>query len=283
MARTRIAHAVAAPLAAALVVAACRTPPMAREDLSAEPLRAASREELARALDGGASAVTALRGKLTLGLQERGREGFRTCRGVLAARSPWRGDGGPGLYVKGYRSLVPTLFTLVSDGRSFWLHVPRDNVVYTGPVAHRREPAPGREVPVEARDLFRALFLEPLAAGARLDVAEEGAAYVVSVLGEGGVERRLWVERRRFTVRREVFYGPAGEEELAIDRERWVESGGRLYPARLVLRDPARGGAVVLDFERVTVDPTDLGPDAFRPRVPSEARTERVGGGEDAP
>jgi hypothetical protein len=36
---------------------------------------------------------------------------------------------------------------------------------------------------------------------------------------------------------------------------------------------------VVLEFERVTLDPGDLGADTFRPHVPPDARTEAVGGG----
>jgi hypothetical protein len=198
---------------------------------------------------------------------------------VLAARSPWGGE--PGLYVKGYRSVVPTLFTLVSDGRRFWLHVPRDNVVYTGPIARRRGAAGDREVPLDARDLFRALFVEPLGPGEVLEVEEEPSAYAVSARRDGRVRRRLWLERRRLTIAREVFYDPSGSEELSIERERYVDAGGRLYPARITLRDGSSGSAVVLEFERVTLDPADLGSDAFRPRLPPDARTEAVGGAEE--
>jgi hypothetical protein len=267
-------------IAALLLLAACRPPPGALPSAEPDlPIRTASGEELAQALR-GAAALAGLRGKLTLGFREGARDGLRTCQGVLAARSPWAG-GDTGLYVKAYRSLVPTLFTLVSDGRVFWLHVPRDNVVYTGPVARRRGAAGEREIPIDPRDLFRALFVQPLGAGEVLEVEEQPDAYVLSARSDGRLRRRLWLERRRLTIRREVFYDASGSEEVSIDRERYVDAGGRLYPARLVLRDAATGGAVLLEFERVTLDPRDLEADAFRPRLPPDARTQAVGGPEE--
>jgi hypothetical protein len=239
------------------------------------PVRTASAGELADELR-GAAALAGLKGKLTLGFQRSARAELRTCKGVLAARSPWTG-GEPGLYVKGYRSLAPTLFTLVSDGRVFWLRAARPRRLHragrTTTAPRRREPGgPARR----ARPLPR-----PLRAAARpgedLEVEEQPAVYVVSARRDGRLERRLWVERRRFTISREVFYDASGTE-VSIERERWADVGGRLYPGRLVVRDGPSGAAVLLDFERVTLDPADLKADAFRPHIPSDARTQPVGG-----
>jgi hypothetical protein len=268
-------------IAALTALAACGPTPRAiRPDDPGLPVRTASAEELAEALR-HASALEGLKGSLTLGLRKDARGALRTCRGVLAARSPWTG-GESGLYVKGYRSPAPTLFTLVSDGHLFWLHVPHDNVVYTGPVAARRARASSgaRDVPLDARDLFRALFVQPLGGDEVLEVREEPAAYVVSALRDGTLRRRLWVERRRLTVAREVFYDASGSEEVSIERDGRLDAGGRHYPERLLVRDAASGGTVLLQFERVTLDPADLGADAFRPRLPADARTERIAAGE---
>jgi outer membrane lipoprotein-sorting protein len=264
-------------IAALALLAGCRPPPKALQQQDLElPIRTASAEELVHELHGAATLI-GLKGKLTLGFRKSARAELRTCRGVLAARSPWAG-GESGLYVKGYRSLFPTLFTLVSDGRLFWLHVPRDNVVYTGPVARRRGAVGAREIPLDARDLFRALFVQPLGADEVLDVEEQPLDYVVSARRDGRLQRRLWLERRRFTIRHEVFYDASGREEVIIERERYVDAGGRPYPERMLLRDGASGGTVLLEFERVTLDPADLKADAFRPRLPPGARTQPIGG-----
>lgn len=274
---SRVRHSVGSysAMAALALLAGCGSPSKTLQQDLELPIRTASADELARELHAAATLI-GLKGKLTLGFQAGARAELRTCRGVLAARSPWVG-GESGLYVKGYRSLVPTLFTLVSDGRLFWLHVPRENVVYTGPVTRRRGAVGDREVPLDARDLFRALFVQPLGTGEVLEVEEQPAAYVVSTRRDGRLQRRLWIERRRLTVQREVFYDASGSEEVSIDRERYVDVGGRLYPERMLLRDGASGGTVLLEFERVTLDPGDLQADAFRPHLPPDARTQPVG------
>ncbi|HYG67798.1 MAG TPA: hypothetical protein VD838_09070, partial [Anaeromyxobacteraceae bacterium] len=146
-------HSVGFCAAALALLAACRAPPAAPRPEPEGPIRAASLDLLAAEI-GRAGALAAVEGRLALALREDARAAPRTCKAVLVARSP-SSAAGPGLYVKGYRGLVPTLFTLVSDGRTFWLHVPHDGIVYAGRVAGGA--AGDREVPLDACDLFRAL------------------------------------------------------------------------------------------------------------------------------
>jgi hypothetical protein len=269
----------AVTIAAALVAGCARAPtPPEREPFADAPPQTVSREELRRRIDAGLPAVTSLRGKLDLAVRATADGRYRTCRGALAAGNPWSGRGSPGLYLQGYRRPMPAFFTLVSDGRQFWLHVPRENVVYTGPVARRRVAVGMRDLRLDARDLFRALFVQPVAALDQVTVEEEPASYVLSVFREGRPLRRIWVDRRGLVARREVFLDAAGRVELAIERERYREVDGRLYPGTIVLTDTVTGGAVRLEFGSLTLDPAGLTAEAFRPRTPPDARVERVPG-----
>ncbi len=274
--RRRLPPASCAAAAILASLAGCAHPARTADPDAALPVLSATREELAGRIDADAGAVASLKGTLAVAFEERAGSGARSFGAVLAARSPTAADA-PGLYLKAYRSLLPTLFTLVSDGRRFWLHVPRDNVVYTGPIA-RRGAAEVRGVRLEARDLFRALFLQPLGGAATLEVAEEPSAYVVSARRAGRLERRLWIERRRLTVVRETYFDADGREEVSIERERWVAASGRRFPERLRLRDAATGAALTLEFEKLAVNPADLRADAFVPRTPAGARVVAVGG-----
>ena len=265
--------------ALAALMAGCAARQAPGDPFSGRPVRTASPEELARRLVEDASRVVALKGKVTLTFQESPAAGARTCRGALAARSPW-GDGAkPGLFVEGYRSLMPTLFTLVSDGERFWLHVPSEHVVYTGTTV-RGVVARGRELRLDARAILRALFVEPPGPADALEVREDAEAYVVSIRRAGRLHRRLWVERRRFAVEREVLYDLDGREELVILRERQRERDGRLQPERLSVRDGVAGGSVLLEFDSLTVNPAGLDARAFRPLTPPGARVETVDGKE---
>jgi hypothetical protein len=260
-----------------LAVAACAAPrPPPDDPLAGRPLRTLSPEELVAELGAQALAVRGVKGRLTLDFQATDGAERRSCRAALVARSAASGDSA-GLYLTGMHRLAPTVFTLVSDGERFWLHVPRDNVLYTGPVARRRGAVGDRDVRLDARDLLRALFVEPLAADA-VDVVEEPSAYVVSASRAGALRRRLWIERRGLTVQREVFLDDGGAEELVVERGRYRADGGVLYPARIRLREPATGAEAVLEFEALTVNPADLAADAFRPIAPPDARVVTVAG-----
>jgi hypothetical protein len=169
----------------------------------------------------------------------------------------------------------------VTDGDRFWLHVPSKRVVYTGPVVHGGGlRLGGEDLRLDARALLRALFVEPVGAADRLELEEEPSAYVLSIHRDGHLYRRLWVERRRFAVEREVYYDAEGREELAIRRERQRDVDGRVHPERLVVQDRLGGSTILLEFEVLTINPADLDSRAFQPRIPPEARIETLGGTE---
>jgi hypothetical protein len=262
--------------AIAMAVAACAgpRPPPPGDPVATSPILTLSPGDLVREVAARSAAVHSVKGKLALEVVRSGADERRSCRAALAAQSPV--TSGPGLYVKGTHGLVPTLFTLVSDGERFWLHVPRKNVLYTGPVALGRS-SEHRDVMLDPRDLFRSLFVEPL--GADVDVVEEPGLWVVTATAGAKVRRRLWIERRGLTVRREVYFDDGGAEELVVERSRFRELAGTLYPAHITLREPASGAEAVLDFETLTLNPEDVAPGTFEPLVPPGARVEVIAGG----
>lgn len=221
------------------------------------------------------AAITALKGKLEIGMAATPGGSYKRCRAVLASQSPWSAAAEPGLFLQGYRQLLPTLFTLVSDGREFWLHVPRDNVVYTGPIDGPHPVRKGHEIHLDVADLFRALFLQPLAADS-VEIVAADSEYTVSLRKAGRLERRLWIERRQLSVRREVYFGPGGGPRLEIERDVPSDFEGVVFPARVVLRDVASGSSLLLEFGSVSVNPPTLGNDPFRPKIPAGATIDRT-------
>lgn len=239
------------------------------------PIRTVSRSELLARLQHETSTITRLKGKLEIGMSADSSTEYRRCRAVLASQSPWSGVADAGLFLQGYRQLIPALFTLVSDGHTYWLHIPHDNVVYTGPIDGPHPVRKGREIRLDTADLFRALFVQPLAAES-LEVVEEAEDYTVTLYAAGRLLRRLWVERRLLSVRREVYYAAEGEPRLEIDRDPPVDFDGSSYPARVVLRDVTSGDSVLLEFESVTVNPQKLAEGIFRPKLPEGVTIDRT-------
>jgi hypothetical protein len=220
--------------------------------------------------------IRGVKGKLEMGLRKKPGEQVKRCRGVLLSRNGWYGIDSLGLYLKGYKRLTPTFFTLVSDGREFWFHIPRDNVVYTGPLEFSGNRHAGHEIHLDAGDLLRALFLRPVDTKDVFEVEEEGQAYTVTVYGDGHLERKLWVERSRLTVQREIYYHPDGTPQLEIRKTGYVEADGHLYPGKVVLRDAVSGSSIFLEFDSMTINPEAIQDKVFRFDIPEGVGVERI-------
>jgi hypothetical protein len=255
-----------------VIAVACGGSGLKTVDFSDLPVRSASPDELLSKINDDGRAVTALKGKLGMGLQKGIDEEIKRCSGMLLAEN----SSGKGLYLKGYKRLLPTFFTLVSDGGEFWFHIPREDVVYTGPVEFSWSEDDSLEMYLNAGDLFRALFVRPVDAAAGVEVQTDESTYSVTVYNGDAVARKLWVERKRFTVVRELYYDSDGIEQLEIQRREYVDLDGHLYPASLVLRDMISGSSVFLDFNSITPNPENVPADAFRFEVPNGAEIRQV-------
>jgi outer membrane lipoprotein-sorting protein len=257
---------------ALFLVAACGGSGLKTVDFTNLPVRTTTLQELVSQLNRDGESIATLKGKLGMGLQKGPDEEVRRCSGMLLADN----SSARGLYLKGYKRLIPTFFTLVSDGTEFWFHIPRDDVVYTGPMDSSWSEDDSVELYLNTRDLFRALFVGPLEVDAVFEVQAVDTVYELSVYSGDIVARKLWIERKRFTVVRELYYDVNGIEQLEIQRREYVDLGGRLYPASLVLRDLISGSAVFLDFKSITVNPEDVPESAFQFRMPEGVRVKQV-------
>ncbi len=256
----------AASVAVCLVTTGCGGGGLRVVDLSDLPVRTATPEELVAEVNRNAFSLVGVKGYLEMGLMKGPGEKIRRCSGMIVAVNPPRG----GLYLKGYNRLNPTFFTLVSDGDAFWFHIPRDNVVYTGPLDFAWSRDDSLAINLNARDLFRALFVGPVVAGGTWDVLEKEAFYVITVYGKDRVTRKIRIERKGFTIVQETYYDVEGHAQLEIQRKDFTDIDGRLYPASIVLLDLISGSSVFLDFSEITLDPKNVPGEAFRFRIPDD-------------
>lgn len=230
------------------------------------PVRTATPKDLIAEVNRNAVSLGGVKGYLEMGLMKGPGEKVRRCSGMLVAVNPPRG----GLYLKGYRRLNPTYFILVSDGDEFWFHIPRDNVVYTGPLDFVWSRDDSLPLYLNARDLFRALFIAPIKADATWDVLETEGFYVITVYKNDRVTRKIRIERKGFNIVDEIYYDAQSLAQLEIQRKDFADLDGRRYPASLVLHDLISGSSVFLDFSEITLDPENVPDEAFRFRIPDD-------------
>ncbi len=252
-----------------LFMSACsrvRTEPAVRFQ---PPARAASLEELVGQINRSDSQPKAVKGSLVMGFQARPDQPVRHSNGhmLLSAHRE--------LYLKAHAPLLPTFFTLVSDGREFWLHVPRDNMVYTGLMEAAYGKNQGYGIDLNPRDLFRALLPCPVEDGRLVELEKEEQYYILSVFNGAGkdrkLSRRLWVGKDRRRIEKEEYYTADGSKEIEIRRANFLESECCFFPKDITIRSDYTGNVLTLVFDQVTMNPEGIKSSLFHFDMPRGA------------
>ncbi|NOQ97507.1 MAG: DUF4292 domain-containing protein [Calditrichae bacterium] len=257
------------PVAVALsILTSCTGKGLRRVDLSHLELQSATEKEVIAGINRPSKVLQGLRAKLNLSLIEGGNKKESRCNGILLALN----KDHSGIYLKGYRRLLPTFFTLVSNDEKFWFYIPSQNVVYTGPKDFARNASDSIKLYLTAPDLFRALFIEPLESGSVWNIRKEDTNFVVKVYEDNLLKRQIWIEGRGLNAIRETFFDNRGNAQLNIHRGRYVDLDGYFYPAYIMLNDVSSGHSVSLAFNTITLNPENLSTEAFSFKIPSNAR-----------
>ncbi|MEN6439630.1 MAG: hypothetical protein ABFD97_13735 [Syntrophobacter sp.] len=230
------------------------------------PVRTASLEELVDHINRSENQPKAIKGSLVMGLQARPDQPVRHCSGhmLLSAHRE--------LYLKGHVSLLPTFFTLVSNGREFWLHVPRDKTVYTGLLEAAYGKSQGYGIDLNPRDLFRALMPCPIEDDSLVELEREDPYYVLSIFNgaekDKKLSRRLWVGKDRYRIEKEKYYNAEGSEEIEIRRANFLEFTCCFFPRDITVRSNVTGSTLTLAFDQVTMIPEGLESSLFHFDMP---------------
>lgn len=217
------------------------------------PVRTASLKELVDHINRSENQPKAIKGSLVMSFQARPDQPVRHCSGhmLLSAHRE--------LYLKGHASLLPTFFTLVSNGREFWLHVPRDKTVYTGLLEAAHGKSRGYGIDLNLRDLFRALLPCPVEDDRLVELERGDPYYVLSIFNgaekDKKLSRRLWVEKDRRRIEKEEYYNAEGSEEVEIRRANFLESACCFFPRDITIRSDVTGSTLTLAFNQVTINP----------------------------
>jgi hypothetical protein len=243
---------------------------------SQAPERAASVEEVVHSINRPEMRPDLVKASLFMGIQAHPGEPVRHCRGrmLLSARKE--------LYLKGHRPLLPSFFTLVSNGREFWLSVPRDGTVYTGLLEAAQSEKEEYGIGLNLGDLFRALIPSPVERDRLVEMEREDRFYLLSVYDRAAEDRRLcrqlWVGKAPPRIEREKYFDALGNEELEILRSDFLESSGRVFPRKISLRKGPEGGRVHFTFHQVRLNSDVPDGNVFHFEVPEGAAVKIVRG-----
>lgn len=152
---------------------------------------------------------------------------------------------GKKLYFKTFSPLTPHYFTLISRERKFWLKIPKEKTIFTGPLE-----AIGQEsfdLKVTPQDFQRMIFPNPIEKEGDSIKVEDGGhewwVYLYSTVGQKTVkERQLSVLKEGFRVVKDTRYSVSGNPYLEIQWENFQKnSDGSEFPTLITLFKPSNG------------------------------------------
>ena len=257
-----------------LLIAGCATTPY--QPLAPLKIQSATLPELTVKINASAAELKTLKSTMNIRVRERGMEGARECQGLLAYEKSEK------LYLKGYRPLIPTFFTLVSNDGKFWVHTPKDNQVLTGKVSDLNE-TDNLQMGIRPDDLLRTLNMNPIPTSTDyiVEMQELPAQYIISVFrtdlaaSEKFLARQITVERIFLNVEREVYYNNYGIAELDIVRKDYTHEGAVYFPREIVIFRPDLGSSLFLKANKLMINP-ELNPKLFNFEMPGGAKVEEL-------
>ncbi len=255
------------------VISGCQTAP---EHPVLPPLKiqTATLEELTAKINRQSEAIRSVKTTLDIRVRDRSMEGSRECQGLLAHEKPDK------LYLKGYRPLIPTFFTIVARENTFWVHIPKENRVLTGKVSDLNG-SEGLSMGIRPDDLMRALNIQPVPPSEThiVEMQESPLQYILFVFRKMGdekiLERQIFVERYFLNVEREVFYNAYGVAELDIARKDYTPDEATPFPQEIIIFRPDRGSTLFLRANKLRVNPV-LRNDLFDFQMPGGATIEEL-------
>jgi len=257
------------------MVSGCQSTPPVEAPLLPPPAERVlvSAEETAAYLAASAEALSTLKAAGTMTLLDSDGETL-SAPAVVLFRAP------DAFYLRAYKPLTPTLFSITSKGPRFWFFIPEDKVIYAG-THEALQRHPEYEVAISPESFLAALFPQPVREGRTFSFEQTAGAAVLSVFASDGahavLERKLWFDPAMRACVREEYYAPAGFVWYEIKRDTFFIHPPSTIPLaqELFIRNVQQNVALTISFSTVVVnEPVDDA--AFTFTVPAGVDVEEI-------
>jgi len=206
---------------------------------------------------------------------------YKDVRGYILLRKPgW-------IRVIGLYPVVHgTAFDMTSDGRSFRLYLPSQNLFLEG-LNRLTKPSPKRLENLRPEALLDALLMRPPDARTERAMIENWTendmpSYIVHVAGRetsGGqlsLLRNVWFDRSTLEIVRQQTFDDKGDVVTDARYSNWEREGKVPYPKRIVITRPKDEYELTISFEKVLFN-QPIAQEKFELSPPPGAKVKRVG------
>lgn len=246
--------------------------PLLRPKTDWAAYREATLPELITMINERSQKINTLIASIDIDFRPLSERNFRSCKGRLLVEKPDQ------IRLKGYRSLLPTFFLLVSNGSNYWLSIPSKKRVYEGQVEEKiiSEKLSQEDIYFTPSHIIDALFLDEI----KLDVSQKAFLdilpdmYIINIvkIADDGVllsRKRIWIDRKDFTIYKHELFDSDGKIISEVSFREFKEFSGILFPRLIFIRRPWERIDTRLLFNNITFN-TSIDSGAFTFSPPKE-------------
>jgi len=240
-----------------------------------------SLDELVSAVNAQAQAIKTVKASIYIDFRSAASEKVQSIQSKLALERPDK------VLLVSFKELLPTLFTMVSDGAQFWLQIPSKKEVFTGKaqfhVSNSWEKNPVYRLrPSHLIDALLLREIEPDTPSQFVYVEVLPDAYVLNVgLKEETdskyyPQRRVFIEREDLRIRQYQGFNEKGLLVSDVTYGNYKKIGSLTFPHRVDIKRPWEGIELTLLFREVQIN-TDLNPKMFTFSLPKDYKVVELG------
>jgi len=208
---------------------------------------------------------------------------YKDVRGFILIRKPsWI------RVIAQYPIVRGTAFDMVSDGRTFRLHLPAKNLFLTGP-NQVDKPSSKKLENLRPQHLLEALLIQPPDSPSEQAILENwsddgGASYLVHVIrrdaaGKLELARKVWFDRLTLEITRQQIFNAAGDPVTDARYAGWERRDGVLFPGHIVITRPKDGYELSVRFQKTQLN-QPVAEDRFQLTEPEGVEVRKLGGGD---
>lgn len=220
--------------------------------------REATLEELIEFIQAREAKVKTIRASLRMGFRDLEKKGSQHCLGVLVFERPDR------FRIKGYPQMGPTLFEVVSDGKSLWVYIPKEGKAYLSQDLKKRT----SKTDFNLQDLRSAFSVAEVLNQPDVNkfLEKREKEYILYLVKKRLLEK-IWIERSKFLVTEIQRFDKDGSSALDVSFEEYQKINGIDFPEKVRIHNPKEKKILTLLIQKVRLNEA-IKPEVFQFKAP---------------
>jgi outer membrane lipoprotein-sorting protein len=222
--------------------------------------REATSEELIDLIQKKEARIKTIRASLRMGFKDLEKKSSQHCLGVLAFEKPDR------FRIKGYPQMGPTLFEIVSDGKSLWVYIPKEGKVYLSQDLKKRT----SKADFNFQDLRSAFSVAEILNQPDVNkfLEKRGKEYIL-YLTKKRLVGKVWIERSNFLVTKIERFDRDGSLALEVSFDQYQKIDDIDFPKEMRISNPKEKKILTLLIQKVRLNEA-VKPEVFQFKAPKE-------------